>query len=50
MDDLEALLARLDASERRQADLEAELHDDARAQGDAAARVGHGALTIEVAR
>jgi hypothetical protein len=50
MDDLETLLARLDQAELRQDRVEGELNDDARAQGDAAARVGHGMLTVEVAR
>lgn len=50
MDDLETLLARLDAAEVRQDRVESELNDDARAQGDAAARVGHGHLTVAVQR
>ena len=50
MDDLEAHLARLDAIERRQDRIEGELTDDARAQGDAIARGGHGLLTMEVPR
>jgi hypothetical protein len=50
MENLEAHLARLDAIEARQDRIENELNDDARAQGDAASRAGHGELTIEVER
>ena len=50
MDDLETLLSRLDAAEVRQDRVEGELSDDARAQGDAAARADHGRLTVQVAR
>ena len=50
MEDLESMLARLDACERRQEKLDAIQSDDARAQGDAMARHGHGSMTVEVAR
>jgi len=48
MTDLELMLNRLDAAERRQDRLERELSDDARSQGDATMRHGAGSMTVEV--
>jgi hypothetical protein len=50
MEDLESMLARLDRCERRQEALDAIQSDDARAQGDAMARHGHGSMTVQVER
>ena len=50
MEDLEALLRRLDAAEGALDSLRGEINDDARAQGDAAARASDGILTCEIGR
>jgi hypothetical protein len=50
MDDADLVQTRLGNLEKRVDGVEAEVNDDARAQGDAAARVGHGLLTVQVQR
>ena len=50
MDDGDLVQVRLGKLEKRVDTVESEVNDDARAQGDAAARIGHGLLTVQVDR
>jgi len=50
MEDLEKVMIRLDDAERRMGEIEMDLSDDARAQGDAVARSGESVMTAEIER
>jgi len=50
MEDLEKVMIRLDEAERRMGEIEMDLSDDARAQGDAVARSGESVMTVEIDR